>query len=568
VLDIFDSAAKVLFVVVFFGLCIFFHELGHLLVALWRGLHAERFSIGFGKKIWSTTYRGVEYVIGILPFGGYVSLPQLDPAEDPTTSDGKPLPRVGPIDRALTAVAGPVANLLFGFVLACATWAVGVYEPAPASYCTVWKVPRYLPLYKDGLERDDTFIAVNGKPVAASWEAVLAAIPDKAEQISLRIKRGKTEKTIAYKPVPNPEYTAGLRPMDRIVAVNGKAFTRGWPELSEKIALNTDDLVLRVQNPGQDPRNIVYRPYPNPAAEGLGYPFFEVILPTGVARVLPGSAAEKAGLKKGDRLVRVNGEQVPDSAWFIDRIAGSAGAPLTLTVLRDGNEITLRNVRAHADKVNNETVYRIGIALSSPKVIAHPNPWTQFVNVLTRTGRTLGSLFAPMAGHKSLVRPRHMSGPLGIIQMIWYRLQTEGYRGGLSIIILVTFSLAFFNLLPVPVLDGGHILYALIELVIRRRLPARLVLILQNAFAVLIIGFMLYITSHDVQRWVRVWHMFHPREKEQPQQVQPAKPGATEKKQGDKPENDTGPAAEKTLKNHDRAADGKPVQPPRIPAKK
>ena len=88
------------------------------------------------------------------------------------------------------------------------------------------------------------------------------------------------------------------------------------------------------------------------------------------------------------------------------------------------------------------------------------------------------------------------------------KITLEGIRGGLSIIILVTFSLALFNLLPIPVLDGGHILYALIEMVIRRRLPSRLIGFLQTAFGVMLIGLMLYITFRDMRRLPKFWRAF------------------------------------------------------------
>ncbi len=93
-----------------------------------------------------------------------------------------------------------------------------------------------------------------------------------------------------------------------------------------------------------------------------------------------------------------------------------------------------------------------------------------------------------------------MSGPLGIIMMLWYKLKFEGLRGGFSFIILITFSLAMINLLPLPVLDGGHIVYALLELIFRRRLPVKVISALQNTFAVLLIGLMLYITVFDGKR--------------------------------------------------------------------
>jgi regulator of sigma E protease len=131
-------------------------------------------------------------------------------------------------------------------------------------------------------------------------------------------------------------------------------------------------------------------------------------------------------------------------------------------------------------------------------------------------------LIAPITGRKSLVRVGHMSGPVGILGMIWIKIVTEGIRGGLSIIILVTFSLALFNLLPIPVLDGGHILYSGIEVLIRRRLPTKLVSILQYTFAYSLIALMLYITFRDVQRIPKFWRAYSGPEEQPPTTTAPA----------------------------------------------
>jgi len=503
-----DYAWKILFVVVFFGLCIFVHELGHLLVALWRGLYVERFSVGFGKKIWGVTHRGVEYVVSWLPFGGYVALPQLDPTEVPHTATGEPLPIPSAGSRALTAAAGPLANVVFGFALATVTWGIGLYEPAPATECAVRDVPQILPLYEQGLKTGDTVIAVEGREVKGPWEQVSKGLDCSQTPLALRVRRKAQTLELAYRPTPNPEYAAGLRSGDRIVAVDGQGFRRGWEELSEMIVLSTDDLTLTIEREGEGRRDITYTPARNPLTEGLGYPFFTVISPTEVAYVQPGSPAAVAGFRKGDRLLQVNGQVLVDKDMFVDTVKASAGAPLDIVVLRDGTEMTLAGIRARPAADETGTVYRIGLTLQAPFVLGHPTPWAQCLDVLERTKRTLGSLVAPVTGRKSLVRVGHMSGPLGILGMIWIKIVTEGIRGGLSIIIMVTFSLALFNLLPIPVLDGGHILYSGIEAVIRRRLPTKLVSVLQYAFAYSLIALMLYITFRDVQRIPKFWRAY------------------------------------------------------------
>jgi regulator of sigma E protease len=523
-----DYAWKILFVVLFFGLCIFVHELGHLLVALWRGLYVERFSVGFGKKIWGVTHRGVEYVVSWLPFGGYVALPQLDPSDQPRTAEGKILPVPSAASRALTAAAGPVANIIFGFVLATFTWWYGVYEPAPASQCTVWEVPQVLPLFKDGMKEGDTVAAVKGESVSGPWEEVSKRLTLADTAVELTVQRQGETLKLTYHPEPNPEYVAGLRPFDRVVRVNGAPLTQGWEELRNRIVENTEDrLTLAVEREGQGRQELAYTPARNPAFEGLGCPFFSVIQPTEAANVLPGSAAAAAGFRRGDRLVRVDGKPIPDQGMFIDTVQASQGKPLEVTVLRDGQELRLSGVEARAEKEKGRTVYRIGIALQGPKVIGHPNPWVQCRGVMVQTQRVLSALVAPLQGKHSTVRVKHMSGPVGILGMIWAKIYMEGIRGGLSIIILVTFSLAIFNLLPIPVLDGGHILYAGIEVLIRRRLPARFIGLLQQTFAMLLICLMLYITYRDILRIPRFWRAFGGQdEKESAPTTAPARPAA------------------------------------------
>ena len=568
-LHILDIVAKVLFVVVFFGLCIFVHELGHLLVALWRGLYVEKFSVGFGKRLWGKRINGVDYIVSALPFGGYVALPQLDPSDEPTTSDGTPLPGGPPVSRALTAVAGPLANVVFGFFLALFIWWFGTWVPAPQEDCTVLTVPPILSLFTDGLEKTDKVIAVDGKKVEGSWWEItqqLPPLPPDRETMVLRVKRKGSEEPveIEYTPKSNPEYDAGLRGGDVIVAVQGQPISKGFADVKERTMLATEPVRLTVRR-GGEALDFSYTPAENPFLEGLGHPFYDVKQPVAVESVIPGSPAEAVGLRKDDILVSVNGKAVENSEFFIDQVNDSKGKALLLVVKRDGELVELPEVHAEEKEIDGETAYLIGARLTVPKVLDYPNPWEQFVDVFTRTKQTLASLFAPVMHKESHVRPRHMSGPIGILNLIFYKALVDGYRGGLSLIILVSFSLAFFNLLPFPVLDGGHIVYSLFEIGFRRKVPTRLVYWLQTVFAVLLISFMLYVTFYDVRRTPRFFRIFFPGKSEKVEEkADDEKQDAEEKPAAPAEQSAPAPEAERAPEPAASAPDGVDDPPKKV----
>ncbi len=596
----------IVFIVFFFGFAIFIHEFGHLLFAVWRGLHVEKFSIGFGHPIFSFTWRKIVFAVGWLPFGGYVMLPQLDPDEIPKTSTGLPLPPGRPSARALTAFAGPFFNILFGFVLGAVLWLWGTWQPAPSHSCLVQEVPAVLPLYKDGLKMTDVILAVDGRdcPPDSTWEEVCNTLQPSSEPLHLKVWRDGAALEFDYHPENNPEWEAGLRRGQRVVKVNGKGFSQGVEEFTKEfIFVETPEVTLEVSQGGGETALLHWKPAKNPLMENLGAPFFDltnpltldvveagsasssaglrpgdqllecggkVILgrkdfierlaswpagtpvellvgrgaeeftvsldggdgqptPAGLGlgffslvadQVVSGSPAQQAGVRYGDKLLRLDGEDVADSQQFIGIVRNSGGKALPLEVSRNGQLLTLEVTPKLEASENGQPTYMIGIVLgrNNSRIIAHLTPWRQFKDVLAMTGRSLSLIFLPLRNRvKSVVSGgrqelpsaqigvKHMSGPLGIIMMLWYKLGTDGLRGGLSFIVLITFSLAFVNLLPLPVLDGGHIAYAAIEAIIRRRLPVRLVSTLQTIFAVLLICLMLYITAFDSGRvWQRL----------------------------------------------------------------
>ncbi len=515
------------FVVFFFGFCVFIHELGHLLVALWRGLHVESFSIGFGKEIWGKTYKGVRYKVSMLPFGGYVELPQLETAEEWTDSKGNSLPAVKPIDRMLTAFAGPLFNILFGFALGSVIWIFGIEKPEPA-------------------------------------ESV----------------------KVAYVQEKSPEAEAGLKVGDEIFKVNGETFTKGFNDVFEKIILTaTKEVTLTVKRAGET-LDIKFVPAASedPRFEGLGAPRFMAETGAMVESVVKDSPAARVGLKKGDIILTMNGEKVVSSSAFIENIkkmdgktfdmqveredkvidikgmkpekipmykmgmeleyssdgfvvksvedklpaaiAGikaadkiivlgklkkktlspneisnnitfGKGEAIDLTLERGGKKIEIVGLKPVLDKDSDVRKFRIGAILGSAVryVKINPTPLAQLKNVLNKTWRTLKALTAK--GTK--VKAKHMSGPIGIAKALGVTV-SHSFMYGLELVVFISFSLALMNLLPLPVLDGGHITFALTEMIVHRRLPIKVMRIIETAFAITLICFMLFVTFYDVAR--------------------------------------------------------------------
>ncbi|MBR4124852.1 MAG: site-2 protease family protein [Victivallales bacterium] len=623
-LDFFSIILKIIFIVFFFGFCVGIHEFGHMIVALWQGLHVEKFSIGMGPKLWGFKYKGVVYQVGWLPFGGFVSLPQLDPTDTPMTSDEKPLPPASPKARMLTAFAGPFFNILFGFVLATIMWGVGLWEPATADSVVVSEVPAYLPEYVEPLQQGDCIVAVNGSPVPEylgetiehwgdlcyAWNTLYPDAPVKDTIQLTVVDTDEQEREITLEPKRNPEFDAGLRAGDRIVAVNGKSFTSGVSEFQQEyVYSNAETITLSIVRDGQR-QDFTYSPVPNAGMEGLGFPFFAVLNPLQVGEIAPNSPAERAGLEENDLLLAWGGKNVIGARQLTAILPEYAGQTVPVEVSRQGHDLLLNIEIPAIEEVTPKTLgisfhvlasevmadspaaqaglrygdqflaveqlaadgqatgqmttvldmrgfqqavrqcggnpiriyysrngkessvvvtpqlkatmepptYMVGVVLSDAlsKVVTHVNPWTQFTRIMRNTARTLGLLFAPLTSRvssavtgkprstpKAQIGVKHMSGPLGILQMLWFKLQDEGYRGGFAFIILITFSLAVMNLLPLPVLDGGHILFAIIEAITRRRMPAKAFSYIYNAFAVMLIALMLYITFYDSKRLIR-----------------------------------------------------------------
>lgn len=450
--NIFSGLWSIFMIVLFFGGSIFVHELGHFLAARRRGVKVSRFSIGFGPAIWSHTARdGVEYRLSWIPLGGYVALPQLADmaAIEGESEDVANLPPISYSTRIIVFAAGAFFNILFAFALATVLWLIGQ--------------------------------------------------PTSEDMATTRV--GYVSSTITLEDgtaVPSPAAEAGLRVGDIIRAIDGDKVS-DWPELQQTLVTSsgvTDDgrrrAVFSIERDGH-PMDLPV--YPRLSGEdnmrrvGISAAFTPI-----VASVPDKSFAQAIGLQLGDRLVQLDGAPLLHLVAIAEIMQEKAPRAFTLTVMRGETPVTL-TVPAIRPK---DTPPFLGAGYRSKFGLKYVNPFAQIWSQVTMTWRTLGSLIHP----KSDIGISKLSGPIGIGKIYWDATEA-GIRYVFWIAILVNVNLAIFNLLPIPVLDGGHMLFATIGKLRGRALPMNFIAATQSVFIILLFTMILYVSVFDVRRIAR-----------------------------------------------------------------
>jgi regulator of sigma E protease len=447
-------------VVVIFNLIIGIHELGHFLAAKWRGLKIDRFAIWFGKPIWKAKIKGVEYALGWIPFGGYVALPQMatmEAIEGKGESSGEPLPNISALDKIIVAFAGPLFSFALAIVFAFIVWGVGKPSSQADTSTTVGWVDPNGPAWQAGLRPGDTILEVDGYPVHHF-------APPSQDSVTWRIVTS-TGTNIAIKYLRDGKEIVAFAPIYHRATK--------WYE-----------------------------------RKALRQVLIESAMKPIIDEVATNSPAALAGLKKGDEIIALDGQKIYSPRIIITAEVAMSNGPVRSMQLsvRRGNEQferTLLPVKPVQPTNSNPSLGIMAWGEETNMLLVHPNPWDQIKSSVGQIVGTLRVLVAP----KSDVSVQQLGGAVMIVRVYYILFQDEdAWRRVLWFSVILNVNLALLNLLPLPVLDGGHIVLALVEAIRRRPISVRLLQSIQTGFAALIIGFMIYIAFFDTGDWLRSAH--------------------------------------------------------------
>ncbi|OLE13327.1 MAG: RIP metalloprotease RseP [Acidobacteria bacterium 13_1_20CM_4_56_7] len=429
--------------VIVIGFMVLIHEFGHYAVAKSLGVRVEQFAIGFGKRLFGFRRGETDYRINALPFGGYVKMSGENPMDE-RTGDPREFMSHSRWHRFLIAIAGPVMNILLAIVLLTGVYMVH-YEHAA---------------YLD-------------QAAVVGW-----------------VEHG------------SPAEKQGIKPGDRIVQIDGVQ-NPTWEQVQIKQLLSANQpLSFTIQRDNQDIKGSVVPVSVTDAGAGsAGWTPYEPVI---IGDLEHGMPAAKAGLKSGDKIISMDGKPVPSIQAMIDRLQQSKNKPLQLSIERGAQNLTLTVTPVLADTPGvPEQHYRLGFRNSSETKVTKLPLSEAFSHSLADNKRysvILLQLVGKLVQRKA--SPKMFSGPIGIAQQTGEAAQEKGWTPLLALCAAISLNLGIFNLLPIPIMDGGVILLLFIESLMRRDISLQIKERIYQAAFVFLILFAAMVIYNDIAKTI------------------------------------------------------------------
>lgn len=537
-------SATILLAILALGFLIFIHELGHFFAAKRCGIRVEKFSIGFGPRLIGFRRGETEYCISALPFGGFVKMAGESPDEQKGEEGEFASAPVG--HRIFVAIAGPAMNFILGILLFSFVYLVGLDRG------TMWLMEMLIgrsdrmaqiglvaddsPAKKGGIEPGDTIVSINGRKIK-NWQDFNTTIltnPD--EELAVVVSRDGQPKTLYVTPKsldrrgigqirvsarqsPTVESVtegsaaaqAGIQVKDMIESINGREIYH-VPEFGSVIWEPSYPFGSAHRRLYQE----INRSQNNEVSLGIrrGAESLQVNFPISWivnAVVAEGSEAENAGIQTGDEIISVNGESIKTFELYprlYELASENPGQSVAIDLRRNGEKQTATLIPVRSEDTNQLNLQGLHWKLSlNGLTLAVPSAPIPEYNVITAVGEGVQTnwLILEMVAKvlKRLVtrevKTKYLTGPIGIVDTT-RRVVEFGVRSLLFFVGFISVNLAIVNLLPIPIADGGQILFFTLEKFRGRPLSIRKQMIIQQVSIVLLAGLFLYITFYDLVR--------------------------------------------------------------------